>query len=72
MRLDDEFDQAVKDYTPYVNTALGGLGCPDNAERNGNIARDYVAFASQPDAENFMSAGALFDFRNTGAPKPKL
>jgi len=53
----------VKDYSPFINTALGGLGVPENPERMGNIARDYVAFASQSDAENFKSAGALFDFR---------
>jgi len=28
-----EFDQAVKDYVPHINTALASLGIPDNANR---------------------------------------
>ena len=46
MRLSDEFDQAVKDYVPHMNTALGGLGIPETENRIGPIARDYVAFNS--------------------------
>ena len=59
--LEDEFDQAVKDYVPYMNTALGSLGVPQVDARIGPIARDYVAFNSQADAENFNSSGAIFD-----------
>ena len=51
--LDAEFDQAVKDYVPHMNTALESLGVPENKDRIGAVARDYVAFNSQPDAENF-------------------
>ena len=70
--FDNEFDQAVKDYIPHMNTVLESLGIPENQERVGPIARDYVAFNSQPDSENFASAGAIFDFRKTGVPRPKL
>ena len=70
--IDDELDQAVKAYVPHMNTALAGLGLPENANRMGSIARDYVAYNSQPDAENFASAGAAFDFRQTGNPRPRL
>jgi len=70
--FDSDFDQAVKDYVPHMNTALASLGVPEDANRIGPIARDYVAFNSQPDAENFDSAGAVFDFRQTGAPRPRL
>ena len=70
--MEAEFDQAVKDYVPHMNTALDALGVPENQDRTGTISRDYVAFNSQPDAENFASAGALFDFRKTGAPRPRL
>lgn len=59
--MDAEFDQAVKDYVPYMNTAVASLGVPEAANRNGPIARDYVAYNSQPDAENFASAGPMFD-----------
>lgn len=68
----DEYDQAVKDYVRFMNTALEGLALSTNKDRYGPIARDYVAFNSQPDAENFASAGELFDFRTTGAPRPRL
>ena len=71
-KIDDEFDQTVKNYVPFMNTAVAGLGINEDPKRIGPIARDYVAFNSQPDAENFDSAGALFDFRKTGAPRPKL
>ena len=71
-RLDDEFDAAVKAYVPYMNTAVEALGCLSNPNRNGPIARDYVAFNSQPDPENFESAGPMFDFRQTGVPRPRL
>ena len=55
-----------------MNTAVQGLGLIETPSRIGPIARDYVAFNSQPDAENFASAGDLFDFRKTGAPRPRL
>ena len=61
--LDADFDQAVKDYVPHMNTALEALGVPENKDRIGTVARDYVAFNSQPDAENFTSAGELFNWR---------
>jgi len=61
-RFDSEFDQAVKDYVPYMNTALGSLGIPQTESRIGPVARDYVAFNSQADAENFNSSGPIFDF----------
>ena len=63
MSINDEVDRAVKDYAPYMNTVLASLGCPETPKRIGPIARDYVAFNSQPDPENFESSGALFDFR---------
>ena len=63
INFDAEFDQAVKDYVPHMNTALTSLGVPETDNRLGPIARDYVAFNSQPDAENYDSAGAKFDFR---------
>ena len=65
-------DQCVKDYVPHMNTAVGSLGVFEKANRIGPIARDYVAFNSQPDAENFDSAGELFDFRKTGTVRPRL
>lgn len=55
-----------------MNTAVAGLGLIETPARVGPIARDYVAFNSQPDAENLDSAGPLFDFRKTGVPRPKL
>ena len=51
--IDNDLDQAVKAYVPHMNTAMAGLGLPDNPARLGSIARDYVAYNSQPDAENF-------------------
>ena len=70
--FDAEFDQAVKDYVPHMNTVLESLGVPENQDRLGPIARDYVAFNSQPDSENFASAGPKFDFRTTGTMRPRL
>ena len=70
--LDDEFDTAVKDYVPFMNTAVSGLGLFETPNRIGPIARDYVAFNSQPDSENYASAGEIFDFRKTGVPRPRL
>ena len=56
-----------------MNTVVESLGIPENQDRVGPIARDYVAFNSQPDAENFASAGAIFDFRATGGvARPRL
>lgn len=67
INIDNEFDQAIKDFMPHMNTVVGCLGMPeDNQNRIGVIARDYVAQTSQPDAENFESAGKVFDFRLTG------
>ena len=71
-RLDSELDQAVKEYVPHTNTALASLGLCETQERMGTIARDYVAYNSQPDAENLKSAGALFDFTKTGEARPRL
>jgi len=70
--FDAEYEQAVKDYVPLMNTAVGCLNIPTDPKRIGTIARDYVAYASQPDAENFDSAGPIFDFRQTGTPRPRL
>ena len=72
LKIDEEFDAAVKAYVPYTNTAIGGLGLPELAKRSGTIARDYVAYNSQPDPENLDAAGDLFDFRQTGVPRPRL
>lgn len=55
-----------------MNTVLASLGVPENPARIGPIARDYVAFNSQPDPENYDASGAVFDFRQTGAPRPRL
>ena len=71
-KIDDEHDEAVKAYVPYMNTVIDALGCPTDASRIGPIARDYVAFNSQPDAENLDSSGPIFDFRKTGIPRPRL
>jgi len=70
--LDLEHDKAVKDFVPHMNTAVEGLGLFNIPRITGPIARDYVAFNSQPDAENTMAAGPLFDFRTTGAPRARL
>ena len=72
VRFDDEMDQAVKDYVPHTNTVLDSLGMPTHQEAFGPITRDYVAFTSQPDPEDLTKAGPLFDFRQTGAPRPRL
>ena len=55
-----------------MNTAVEGLGIPKVKQIYGTIARDYVAFNTQGDYENFEAAGDLFDFRTTGAPRPRL
>ena len=55
-----------------MNTVLDSFGFSENQNRHGPIIRDYVAYNSQPDPENFESAGSLFDFRQTGAPRPRL
>jgi len=70
--LDEAFNQAVKDFLPYMNTAAEGLGLPKLDHLYSPIARDYVAFNAQDDCENFDSAGKLFDFTTTGAPRAKL
>ena len=70
--LDAQFEQAVKDYAPLMNTALDGLGIFENEKRVGPIVRDYVAFNSQPDAENYEAAGPLFNWRKTGELRPRL
>jgi len=69
-KVDDEFSQAVKDFVPFVNTALESFSIAKHPHLHAPIARDYVAFNAQPDFENFESAGKLFDFRNTGVPRP--
>ena len=71
-KLDDQHDAAVKAFMPHMNTALEGLGTLRPKQIYGPIVRDYVAFTSQDDYENFESAGELFDFRTTGAPRAKL
>ena len=70
--IDDDLDQTVKAFVPRMNTVLAGLGVPEQETTIGTIARDYVAYTSQPDAENYASAGPLFDFRQTGNPRPRL
>ena len=70
--LDLEHDQCVKDYVPFMNTAIEGLGIFNHTNLIGPIARDYVAYNSQEDAENVESSGALFDFTSTGAARAKL
>ena len=55
-----------------MNTVLEGLCLPEDSNKFGTIARDYVAYTSQPDADNVGSAGAKFDFQKTGAPRPRL
>jgi len=70
--LDLEHDQAVKAYVPYMNTSVEGLGIFDHLNLIGPIARDYVAYNTQDDAENTASAGELFNFTTTGAPRAKL
>ena len=70
--LDLEHDQYVKDFVPHMNTAVEGLGVFDHLNLIGPIARDYVAYNTQDDAENTESAGALFNFKTTGVPRAKL
>lgn len=70
--LDDEQNKLVKDFVPHMNTAVEGLGCFNIPKITGPIARDYVAYNSQNDAENTDSAGPLFDFRTTGIPRAKM
>ena len=70
--LDLEHDQCVKDFVPFMNTAIEGLGIFNHTNLIGPIARDYVAYNSQEDAENTESSGALFDFTSTGAARAKL
>jgi len=53
----------VKDYVPHINTVLKSFNVLENPMRIGPIARDYVAFNSQPDPENYESPGPIFDFR---------
>lgn len=70
--LDAEHDAAVTEFVPHMNTAVEGLGLFNIDRLTGPIARDYVAYNSQPDAENMDSAGPAFDFRTTGIPRAKL
>lgn len=70
--LDAEFDRAVKNFLPHMNTAVEGLGVFNHTHLIGPIARDYVAFTAQDDAENMASAGPLFNFKTTGIARPKL
>lgn len=44
--LDLEHDQCVKDYVPFMNTAIEGLGVFSHEHLIGPIARDYVAYNS--------------------------
>ena len=57
---------------PHINTVLDGFGLPKIPSLYGPIARDYVAFNAQEENENFASAGDLFDFKTTGAPRARL
>ena len=70
--LDAEHDKCVKDYVPYMNTAIEGLGVFNHENLYGPIARDYVSYSSQVNAENISSSGRLFDFTTTGAPRARL
>jgi len=65
--LDTLFSHAVKEIVPHMNTIVDSLGLPKTLHLYGPIARNYVAFNSQTDNENFEAAGELFDFRTTGA-----
>lgn len=67
--LDSVFEKAVKDLVPHLNTLVEGLGVLPHKHLMAPIARDYEAFNAQPSNENFESAGEIFDFRNTGAPR---
>ena len=55
--LDAEHDKCVKDYVPFVNIATEGLGTFNHLNLIGPIARDYVAYNTQDDAENTAAAG---------------
>lgn len=70
--VNDEFDQAVKDFVPHMNTCVEALGMPTQKHLVGSTAKDYVAFNAQDDNENWKAAGELFDFRTTGDPRAKL
>ena len=72
MKLDDQFNAAVKAFLPHMNTAVEGLGIPKVKHLYGTIARDYVAYNEQNDYENFDAAGELFDFKRTGEPRARL
>ena len=71
-KLSDQLDAEVKAFAPLMNTAVEGLGILTPKQLYGPIARDYVAYNSQKDYENFGSAGEMFDFRKTGMPRAKL
>ena len=55
-----------------MNTAVEGLGLFNHENLTGPIARDYVSYNSQDDAENIAASGRLFDFTTTGVPRAKL
>lgn len=69
--LDDEWQQAVKDFVPYTNTSLESLGIPKHLHVSAPIIRDYVAFNKQTNPENIDAAGDLFDWKQTGGPRSR-
>ena len=71
-KLSDQLDAEVKAFAPYMNTATEGMYLLTPKQLYGPICRDYVAYNSQKDYENFESAGEMFDFRKTGLPRARL
>ena len=71
-KLSEQLDAEVKSFAPLINTATEGLGLLTPKQLYGPITRDYVAYNSQKDYENFESAGEMFDFRKTGMPRARL
>jgi len=67
--LDDQWQQAVKEFVPFVNTAVESLGVPKHLNVSPPIIRDYVKFNKQHDPENIDAAGELFDWKQTGGPR---
>ena len=71
-KLSEQLDAEVKSFAPLINTATEGLALLTPKQLYGPITRDYVAYNSQKDYENFESAGEMFDFRKTGMPRARL
>ena len=55
-----------------MNTVTESMYLLTPKQLYGPICRDYVAYNSQKDYENFESAGEMFDFRKTGMPRARL